>query len=211
MALENLFIRTKRFLGSIQLDAVLRETLTNTIRVTKNPVELGVDINDHAIIEPKRYTMEGAVSDTPLGFAALENIASSIVDSVSGFFGDSTGEGATRSQAAYETLVALQETREPIEVQAGLTLLTNMLIENISVSQDKDTSRTLMFVAKLVEVQIVSTETISFPQESLSGSAKQQASSTIDKGRQAVEDRGSLLDSGNESAAVSLSKALGIL
>ena len=53
MAFENLFIRTRKSLGGIQLDAVLSESHNNVVRTTKNPVELGADITDHSIIEPK--------------------------------------------------------------------------------------------------------------------------------------------------------------
>ena len=57
MAFENLFIRTKKSIGGIELDAVLTETHNNQVRLTKNPVELGADITDHAVIEPKRLNI----------------------------------------------------------------------------------------------------------------------------------------------------------
>ena len=87
MAFEQLFIRTQKSLAGVELDAVISETHNNNISLTKNPIELGADITDHAIIEPKKINIVAQVSDTPLGTAALGEI----VDSVTGFFGTVMG------------------------------------------------------------------------------------------------------------------------
>ena len=115
MAFENLLIRTNRDIGGIVLDAVISETTTSNVRVTRNPVELGADINDHAIIEPKEYSLEAVVSDSP-----LFGVGSGDLVTTSGFFGSSSDDSRTRSQAAFDALIALQESREPISIQTGL-------------------------------------------------------------------------------------------
>lgn len=180
MALENLFIRTKKSLGGIQLDAVLSESHNNQLRVTENPVELGADIVDHSIIEPKRISIVAEVSDTPLGTAALGQI----VDLVTGLFGTSTSTNITRSNAAYNALVQLMETREPIEVQTRLKLYTNMLITNIRTTQDKDTSRIVRMNIDLREVLITESEVVSLDAAQLQeGTTREQATSAEKKGR----------------------------
>ena len=131
MALANLFIRTKREFAGISLDAVLTESFSSPITVTKNPVEFGANIADHAIIQPKKYTLTGVVSNTPL---SLTGAVGQIIDNISGLFGDSSGSNLSRSQSAYEALQAIKDEREPIEVQTGLGLLKNMLILDIQVS-----------------------------------------------------------------------------
>lgn len=181
MAFENLFIRTQKSLGGIQLDAVLSETHDNTVRLTKNPVELGADITDHAIIEPKRITIVAQVSDTPLGIAALGQI----VDLITGLFGTSTTDNITRSNAAYNALVQLQETREPIEVQTRLRLYQDMIITGINVTQDKDTSRIVSMTISLEEVLIVESEIVQLdPKQLQEGSPTEQGSSPDKRGRQ---------------------------
>ena len=117
MALANLFIRTKREFAGISLDAVLTESFSSPITVTKNPVEFGANIADHAIIQPKKYTLTGVVSNTPL---SLTGAVGQIIDNISGLFGDSSGSNLSRSQSAYEALQAIKDEREPIEVQTGL-------------------------------------------------------------------------------------------
>lgn len=185
MAFENLFIRTEKSIGGIQLDAVLSESHTNEVSLTNNPVEFGADITDHAIVQPKRVNVVAQVSDTPLGLAAFGQI----VDLVTGLFGSSTGENLTRSNAAYNAIIQLQEAREPIELQTKLRLYTNMIITNVSVVQDKDTSRIVRMSIDLQEVLITESEVVQLSEDQLQeGSAREQASPADNSGRkEAVE------------------------
>jgi hypothetical protein len=181
MAFEQLFIRTQKSLAGVELDAVISETHNNNISLTKNPVELGTDITDHAIIEPKKISIVAQVSDTPLGTAALGEI----VDSVTGFFGTSTSQNLTRSTAAYNAIKEIVEQREPIEVQTKLVLYTNMLITSLNITQDKDSSRVALMNITLEEVLITSSEIIQFdPDDLLEGQVREQASSAQKRGRQ---------------------------
>lgn len=181
MTFENLFVRKQKSLGGIQLDAVLTESHTNTIRLTKNPVELGADITDHAVIEPKTITLDVIVTDNPIGLAALGQI----VDNVTGLFGTSNEENVTRSNAAYNSMVSLMETREPLEVQTKLRLYENMIITGLSSSQDKDSSRIARMVINLEEVIITESEIVQLePTQLEEGSPKEQGSSPDKRGRQ---------------------------
>lgn len=180
MAFDNLFVRTKRSIGGIQLDATLSESHDSPVKISKNPVELGANITDHAIIEPKVLTIVAEVSDTPLGLAAFGQI----VDLVTGLFGSSTSENLTRSNAAYNAMIQLQEALEPIEVQTKLKLYKDMLIANISTLQDKDTSNIVAMVIRLEEILIVESEVVKLkPAELKEGSPKDQASPAENSGR----------------------------
>jgi len=185
MAFENLFIRTRRAIEGVELDAVLVERHLNDVLVTENPIELGADISDHAEIQPKKLEITGVVSDTPLGVAAFGQI----VDTVTGFFGSATTQNLTRSVAAYNALVLLMETREPVQVQTRLRLYNNMLITAISVDQDKDSSRAAFMRIFLKEVRLVQSQVIQIEADDLQeGSPREQASAIDSEGRQeAVE------------------------
>lgn len=182
MAFENLFIRTKKAIGGIQLDAVLTESHSNTVRKTTNPIELGADITDHAIAEPKTISIVAEVSDTPLGAAAIGEI----VDLVTGLFGSATTNNITRSNAAYNAMVQLQEAREPIEIQTKLKLYQNMLITSIRVSQDKDTSRIVRMFIDAEEIFITASEVVQLTEDELAAesSAFEQAATAEKKGKQ---------------------------
>ncbi len=180
MSFSDLFIRTKRSVGGVQLDAVISETHDNRVSLTTNPVEFGADITDHSFIEPKKIRIVGEVSDTPLGLAALGEI----VDNISGLFGTATTDSQTRSVAAYNALVQLQETREPLQIQTKLRLYQNMIITRLSTTQDKDSSKIANMVIDLQEVNIVETQIISISPEQLeSGDVRDQGTSANERGR----------------------------
>lgn len=186
--LKNLFIRTKRSLtrGNIEivLDGVLVERFTNPIRATENPVELGVDVSDHAIIEPRRYTMDAIISDTPLGIASV----GVILDNVTNLFGTSTGEGLTRSQTSYNNLVDFMRVREPIVLQTGLVALTSMLIINMTAARDKDTSGALFFTMDFKEIIIVETQVVERSESTLRGDTRLSGSTPENQGRQLQQE-----------------------
>lgn len=180
MALENLFIRTRKSLGGIQLDAVLSESHSNQVRLSRNPIELGSDITDNAVIEPKKINIVAEVTDTPLGGAAFGQI----VDLVTGLFGTSTSGNVTRSNAAYNAMVQIMEAREPIEVQTKLKQYSNMLITNLRVTQDKDSSRIVRMNIDLEEALITESQIVRLdPSQLQEGTTREQASSAEKKGR----------------------------
>ncbi len=179
MAFENLFIRIKRSLGGIQLDGIVEEAHQNTIRVTQNPVETGVDITDHAIVMPKKLNITAMVTDTPLGTAAFAQI----IDTITGLFGTSTSANITRSQQAYNALVALQEAREPISITTRLVTYNDMLITDVSVSQDKDTSRSIVLNISTEQVIITESSIVSIIKDDLPAGTDKQASTPINSGR----------------------------
>jgi len=181
MAFENLFIRTKKSIGGIELDAVISETHSNQVRLTKNPIELGADITDHAIIEPKKLNIIAQVSDTPLGSAAFGQI----IDLVTGLFGTATSGNLTRSNAAYNAMEQLMEQLEPINVQTKLKLYKNMMITNLGTTQDKDTSKIVLMNISLEEAIITESKIIKLdPKRLKSGSTRTQGSSADNRGRQ---------------------------
>lgn len=184
MAFENLFVRTKRSIGGVQLDATVSERHTSEIRLTSNPVEIGADINDHAIIEPKKLSIRGVVTDSPLGFAAISNLVGTATSLANEFFGASTEDRQTRSQQAYLDFLALQEARQPIDIQTGLRLYENMIITGLDVEQDKDTSRAAIIRFECQEVILTESETVSLEPGSLEGDTEKQAQPSANRGRQ---------------------------
>lgn len=181
MAFEQLFVRSKKLIGGIQLDAVVSENHTNEVRLTSNPIELGADITDNAINEPKVVNVIAVVSDTPLGIAALGEI----VDNITGLFGTATSNNITRSSAAYNSMVLLQELREPIELQTKLKLYTNMVITKLTVGQDKNSSKIVLMNMTLKEAIITESELIDLTADQLeAGTTTKQASPANNRGRQ---------------------------
>lgn len=204
MFFDNLFIRTRKSLAGIQLDAVVSEQHTNTVTVTDNPVESGVDVTDHSVVQPKVINIVGVVSDSPLGAEAF----SQIVDNVTNLFGSATDSNVTRSAAAYRDLVDIQNRRQFIDVQTNLVLYRNMIITNISVTQDKDNSRIVRLNIECREVIISDTEVIQLSPEQLeAGQVRNQGASAVEKGRQEANEAS---ESTNRSVLKAISDWIGI-
>lgn len=180
MAFDNLFVRTKREIGGIELDTVLVEEHDNSVIITTNPVEDGVDITDHAIVQPKVLFVRGAVTDTPLGVAAFGQL----VDSVTGLFGTSTSSNITRSTNAYNLMLGLMEARKEIDIVTGLKTYTNMLMTSLKTVQDKDTSKIVFLDMLFEEIITTSSATTSLTESDVDASIAKNITPTSDRGRQ---------------------------
>lgn len=163
--------KTRRNIGGFALDATIQEDYQSDVNITEFPVEFGASINDHRIILPQKYIVTGRVSDTPF--------------KDDGQWLNSADE--TRSAAAFSTFRDIQTTGEPIDVQSGLKLYENMVIQSIRCSQDPATARTFDFTAILQEIIITETEVvqITVPEE---GATEEQASQTVNQGEAQAEE-----------------------
>lgn len=155
-----------RNVGGLVFDATLKEAHTSEIEVTRNPIETGADVADHMYVKPKKVTISAGVTDDPL-YVSTNDLFT----------------GTSRTQAAFDLLVSLQESGEPFDIQTGLRLYQSMMCLSIRTEQDKDTTRVLFFEAEFEEVRIVSTQTVTYPPRKV-GPTKRQASQTVQKGQQ---------------------------
>ena len=150
-----LFQQTKAKIGSITLDASVRETHLTTCDLTENPVEDGATITDHVRFKPVELTIDGVISNTPISFALINNITGA-VDTVTSIFGQTN-----RSVEAYNNLLALQKSREPFEVITGLKRYTDMIMTSLSVPRDASTGNAIHFTAQMKQIIIAKTESSS--------------------------------------------------
>lgn len=206
---------SNRSIGKITLDVVTIEDHQSDLSITENPIESGAAIADHAVIQPKRVTINGVVVDhdhssfagnipflgnirgavdflnnIPLPVNVATKTAQTIakagrlisqgaaaLGSVTGAFGGArklapflpdfsvpellSGAigGDSRVQKCYADLLASQKSGETIEIQTGIHLYKDMLIESISVSQSQDGSATFTVTAR--EIFVVNTQSSS--------------------------------------------------
>ena len=130
-------VAISRSLGPIPVDVVLQEEHHARLTITRNPVEFGADVTDHAYVEPKELRLWGIIGPTS-GRAGIVN-----------------GQPATRVSSGYQEIVALQESREPFDIVTGLDLYEDMLIEAVDVTRHKDNAGVLEFYAHCRQVIIV--------------------------------------------------------
>jgi hypothetical protein len=144
--------------NALTFDSVIREAHTSELAVTDNPVETGVVMSDHAYMQPRRLTMEGAFSNTPMQEGGIPNSALVSGNSIK----PKDDGGDPRSSNAWDVLTALQKLAVPFDVQTGLVLYKNMMLMRLTCDQDKETVGALYFSAELREVQYATSQTVTY-------------------------------------------------
>lgn len=137
---------TRRF-GGLEIEAVVSEDHQSQMEVTKNPVERDADSSDHASLMPQVVTISAGFSDFPFNNTLL--------------LGSNTA--FRRIQTAWEELRKLQTKKQRVDVQTGLKLYRNMMLTNLSTSQDANTANILLFSATFEEILITNTQQLAYP------------------------------------------------
>jgi hypothetical protein len=175
----------------ITFDATERATHSGTAELTRHPVQRGVDFTDHVRRNPRELSLNVIVTDTPV----LLLPALRATPAVAG------GDINKRSKEAWDFLEALKDAGDVVNVSTKLKDYLNMVITDLSVSQDKDTSNIIAASIMLEEIRVGTTES-------------QPLSDPVDPGRSEERDLGkkTTTPSGNASTVDSLiSEALGII
>ena len=151
MSITQLLFRKGNYISTIQLDIIVTESASANVRVTENPVENGANVNDHIIVEPMTFFVEGVVSD----------ISSSFIGALSS---TAFNRGNQKSKEAWEALLQLQVDRTPFTLVQGLKEYPNVIILSLTEQQDKDTANGLFFTATMREIIYVGVEIITASQ-----------------------------------------------
>lgn len=161
MSIINLFTKQAPTLAGYSFDAVLEDSLEASVEWTSYPVETGVNVNDHRIIQPVKWTLTGAVSNNPLqvqitdflsgGLSNLTNnpYVATVAGLAAGFL---SGSDETRSSTTLEFLINLMVAGEPFDIDAGDIQLQNMVIGRIGRTKNTENEQGLVFVADLQEL-----------------------------------------------------------
>lgn len=161
MSIINLFTKQAPTLAGYSFDAVLEDNFEASVEWTSYPVETGVNVNDHRIIQPVTWTLTGAVSNNPLQVQLTDFLAGGLsnltnnpyVATVAGLAaGFLSGSNETRSSTTLEFLINLMVAGEPFDVDAGDIQLKSMVINRIGRVKDPSNEQALIFVAELQEL-----------------------------------------------------------
>ncbi len=177
-------------LSGIVIDATLSESHISNCEVTNYPIETGEAISDHVQLTPDTYTMEGVISDTPIGFLVLGN-AGNFINSILGNFSDEKKGlvGQSRSYEMYYALRKLQDSRQPFTVTSSLRRYENMIMTGFTVDRTPDQGNEINFKATLQQVNLVSSQSIQGGSQNLAHSVAKKAQSHQDQGQQVTQDQ----------------------
>lgn len=141
MAQETITIAPARFLGPITALVTFEERGTDRTTITRHPVEQGAEISDHAYMEPAEVMIRAGATNASAAAGGDEGY-------VATFYGQ---------------ILALQQTREPFQIQTGKRLYDNMLIESLELTTDEKTEAALMLAILCRQIIIVETSVVSIP------------------------------------------------
>jgi hypothetical protein len=147
-----IFHDTTPTLGAVELDATMTETHSGDVEVTEHPVERGANIADHFRTKPVQVSLEGLVSNTPVGVNARDAIGNQAA----------RGEGG-KAEIAYERLLSMRDSSELVTITTRLRTYTNMKLVSLSVPRDRGTGDALRFSATFREIVIVASERVKIP------------------------------------------------
>lgn len=132
--LQDILIRPKRMIGDIKVQVVVNEQTTDTLTITKQPVQQGASVTDHAFMEPTQFSHT-------IYFAAsgFENLLSG-------------GNGLAQ---IYQKMLQLQSSAEPFDIVTPKRIYHNMLLTSLGQTTDKNSENCLAIHASYQQVIFV--------------------------------------------------------
>lgn len=167
--LISMFLPQSPKIGPFEFDAILEDVIESNVRTPLFPLEIQAEATDHIIVEPKVYTITGAISNTPikvglrtlgsLGVGALSNlfgsqVASQVAGLTAGFL---AGTEETRSGSTLSALLAIQTAGQMFNLTTADIRLDNMIIRTIRRTRTPATEHGFTFTAEIAELPLVST------------------------------------------------------
>lgn len=162
--MEQFLFRVPKWpIGGMHFDGIMRTEHISRVRPTNYPVQTGVTMTDHAVIEPAEVTIEIMMSDANAdSYMQAPPVFSNILQSMGKMYSNFAGlpcmpnmmttPGDGRSISAWKSLRAMQLARIPITVETRLQIYHNMLIEEMSAPDDVNTLHALRCTVRLREI-----------------------------------------------------------
>lgn len=149
----SLFPTKKRQFGTITVDVVQDESTNDTLTITKQPVQQGASITDHAYKEPTAF-------------------------SATIYFRDNITKSLSK---IYQDLLDLQNSRVPFDIVTPKRIYRNMLISTLGQTTDRATENCLKIVISCQEVIIVPVTTTQVPRSKQKNPGKTGATQNAGK------------------------------
>ena len=141
-----LILGNNREFAGIIPDVTISEEHIDEVVVTKHPVDVGAQINDHAYKTPGKITCRFGWSDSSI-----------LVNSALQF---SSFRGIKTTQEIYKKLLQLQKNRQPFPLKTGKRMYDNVIITKLSLRTDAETEHSLIIDVTFEEILIAQTKTV---------------------------------------------------
>jgi hypothetical protein len=141
---EIVFFNEGTPIGNVIIDATVSETHSLSATLTSHPVEVGTDITDHVKASPRKVSLEGLVSNTPVVFLAS-------------LFGQGQDPPVSTAHATFQKIV---EQSEIISIQTTLQKYDNMIVTEYNVTRDASKGNALSFTLNAERVRFVESKIV---------------------------------------------------
>lgn len=149
----------------IIFDAVVTDTRTRDVDVTEHPVESGANVADHVRPKAQELRIEGVIADHP------------IPGTPAGLLYGPGEDG--RSEDIFAQLEGFELAGTLLRVDTQGKSYSNLVIQALQRSSDKDSADAIKFMATLKEIRIISSQTVALTRTNL-----RAAKSKSDLGKQ---------------------------
>lgn len=132
--LQTILLKPTRKLGNIEVQVVVNETTTDTLTITRQPVQQGASIADHAYMEPTSFshTIYFSSGATTLGISAGKSL-----------------------DQIYKELLELQASAIPFDIVTPKRIYHDMLMNTLTQTTDKLTENCLAIHATYQQIILV--------------------------------------------------------
>jgi hypothetical protein len=148
--LSDILLKPKRSIGIIVPDCTMEEVNHDELSITEHPIEYGTPITDHA------FKLQREVSCRYGWDNSILPSMSSLIGAVTG--GPAPSFSLNKVLDVYNSLLALQSTRQPFALFTGKQHYPSMLIKSLTCTTDARSENALIVQMVFREVIIVKTQ-----------------------------------------------------
>lgn len=157
------------------IDVFVTEEHSHECEVTELPIESGSDVSDHVRVKPDSVSVEGIVSDTPIG--RVSEVRQPDFDA-----------GLMPSDAAYDYLKRLRSERRTFVVVTSRAVYDSMVFQSLNVTETADNGDILRFRAVFKQIVVRSNARATVPVATPRGRGK------VKRGHKPAEKKEELLE-----------------
>jgi hypothetical protein len=212
---------------TLELDAALSVNFDMTSSLTKSEIEDGSNIADHVTLDPKRITIDGLISDSPLTIfsPALGLATVAAGQAAQKTFGNLIGaaapiaigivstqlfrSGSSRAQSAYKILEQIRDERVLCSIVNKVhDPYTNMVLVSLSIPRNAQIGESLRFTATFEQANIVQAQSVPVPKSKVtnpSGASNSElGKNSATQTDAATERSASILKGGLDDAGITV-------
>lgn len=152
----------------VKADVMFSWNYNIPVKITENPVENGVLVNDHRIILPQVITIDVGVSN----IMGIEDIVfnrdvGTVIQASKLFIFGNRADSNSRVAVKFRDLLIAQYNGEPFDLSTPYGLFTDMLIRNIE--SDQDSESISVFRGRITYQKLIKYETLTTSVTDVSG------------------------------------------